>query len=226
MHKLKKLEYLNLAVNNIERIENLEGLESLNKLDLTLNFVGELTSVETLRGNYNLRELYLTGNPCTDYAGYRDYVICALPQLESLDGVEITRTDRLKASKDFRANRARIVQLELKHRIDRDEQKFRVEESLREQEESVKDLDEEQRATQFWQQKSEHCPETRNMMAKYAKKGRERPEVGVGNGEKVPQRTLKLFAECGRPYSLNEAKIKFEFLDEDDRYELNLHIYK
>ncbi|XP_039443248.1 protein tilB [Culex pipiens pallens] len=226
VHKLKKLEYLNLAVNNIERIENLEGLESLNKLDLTLNFVGELTSVETLRGNYNLRELYLTGNPCTDYAGYRDYVICALPQLESLDGVEITRTDRLKASKDFRVNRARIVQLELKHRIDRDEQKVRVEESLREQEESVKDLDEEQRATQFWQQKSEHCPETRNMMAKYAKKGRERPEVGVGNGEKVPQRTLKLFAECGRPYSLNEAKIKFEFLDEDDRYELNLHIYK
>ncbi|KAL9707156.1 hypothetical protein quinque_010674 [Culex quinquefasciatus] len=226
VHKLKKLEYLNLAVNNIERIENLEGLESLNKLDLTLNFVGELTSVETLRGNYNLRELYLTGNPCTDYVGYRDYVTCALPQLESLDGVEITRTDRLKASKDFRANRARIVQLELKHRIDRDEQKVRVEESLREQEESVKDLDEEQRATQFWQQKSEHCPETRIMMAKYAKKGRERPEVGVGNGEKVPQRTLKLFAECGRPYSLNEAKIKFEFLDENDRYELNLHIYK
>uniref|UniRef100_A0A8D8FAL9 Protein tilB n=2 Tax=Culex pipiens TaxID=7175 RepID=A0A8D8FAL9_CULPI len=64
------------------------------------------------------------------------------------------------------------------------------------------------------------------MMAKYAKKGRERPGVGVGDGEKVPQRTLKLFADCGRPYSLNEAKIKFEFLDEDDRYELNLHIYK
>ena len=47
--RLKSLEYLNLAMNNIERIENLEGLESLQKLDLTLNFIGELTSVEKLR---------------------------------------------------------------------------------------------------------------------------------------------------------------------------------
>ncbi len=46
---MKSLEYLNIAMNNIERIENLEGLESLQKLDLTLNFIGELTSVEKLR---------------------------------------------------------------------------------------------------------------------------------------------------------------------------------
>jgi Leucine-rich repeat (LRR) protein len=46
---LKALEYLNIAMNNIERIENLEGLESLEKLDLTLNFIGELTTVESLR---------------------------------------------------------------------------------------------------------------------------------------------------------------------------------
>lgn len=65
MHKLKKLEYLNLAINNIEKIENLEKLESLQKLDLTLNFIGELTGVETLQENYNLENLILTGNPCT-----------------------------------------------------------------------------------------------------------------------------------------------------------------
>lgn len=63
--KLKKLEYLNLAINNVEKIENLEGCESLQKLDLTLNFVGDLTSVETLKGNVQLREFFLTGNPCT-----------------------------------------------------------------------------------------------------------------------------------------------------------------
>lgn len=65
LNKLKSLEYLNLAINNIERIENLEGLESLQKLDLTLNFIGILTSVESLQNNYNLEILYLTGNPCT-----------------------------------------------------------------------------------------------------------------------------------------------------------------
>ena len=43
------LEYLNLAMNNIERVENTEPLEKLEKLDLTLNFVGEITSIELLK---------------------------------------------------------------------------------------------------------------------------------------------------------------------------------
>lgn len=55
--RLKKLEYLNLALNNIERIENLEGCESLQKLDLTVNFIGELTSVQTLKSNIHLETL-------------------------------------------------------------------------------------------------------------------------------------------------------------------------
>jgi Leucine-rich repeat (LRR) protein len=55
--RLKKLEYLNLALNNIERIENLEGCESLQKLDLTVNFVGELTSVQSLKNNIHLQSL-------------------------------------------------------------------------------------------------------------------------------------------------------------------------
>lgn len=33
------------------------GCESLQKLDLTVNFIGALTSIETLKDNYNLREL-------------------------------------------------------------------------------------------------------------------------------------------------------------------------
>jgi len=49
------LEYLNLAMNNVERIENLECCESLQRLDLTLNFVGVLTDVEKLRLNPELR---------------------------------------------------------------------------------------------------------------------------------------------------------------------------
>jgi protein TilB len=55
--RLKKLEYLNLALNNIERLENLEGCESLQKLDLTVNFVGELTSVQSLKNNIHLQSL-------------------------------------------------------------------------------------------------------------------------------------------------------------------------
>lgn len=65
LNKLKELQYLNLALNNIEKIENLERCESLDKLDFTLNFIGELTSITNLMDNYNLRMLYMTGNPCT-----------------------------------------------------------------------------------------------------------------------------------------------------------------
>lgn len=126
--KLKHLEYLNLAINNVEKIENLEELESLQKLDLTLNFIGVLTSVESLKENYNLKHLTLTGNPCTDFEGYRDYVIVTLPQLESLDGIEIKRSDKIMANKNFAEKRAKIVQLETEYCIRRDEQKIRVNE--------------------------------------------------------------------------------------------------
>lgn len=39
-------------------------------------------------------------------------------------------------------------------------------------------------------------------------------------------KSLKLFAPCGRPYSLNKPKLNFNILDEPDRYELDLHVYK
>lgn len=48
-----------------------------------------------------MRELYLTGNPCTDYEGYRDYVIATLPRLQKLDGVEIEKSERIKAVQNY-----------------------------------------------------------------------------------------------------------------------------
>ncbi|XP_058056362.1 protein tilB [Anopheles bellator] len=227
LHRLKRLEYLNVAINNIERIENLSGLESLRKLDLTLNFIGELTSVESLRENYNLRELFLTGNPCTDYPGYRTYVVTVLPQIEHLDGQEVTRGERLKAAKEFPGLRERIVQLEAQNRIERDEQRVRVGRELASNEDDAGNDDDEQRkVTDFWQQKSEHCPETRIQMAKYSRRAaKDRPTSGDLELKKPP-RTRKLFADCGRPYSLNEPRLGFEFRDEPDRYELNVHLYR
>nr|XP_033789506.1 protein tilB homolog isoform X4 [Geotrypetes seraphini] len=81
--KLKQLEYLNLALNNIERIENLEGCEALQKLDLTMNFVGELSNIRVLQHNLHLEELFLVGNPCTEFEGYRQFVLATLPQLKA-----------------------------------------------------------------------------------------------------------------------------------------------
>lgn len=35
-----------------------------------------------------------------------------------------------------------------------------------------------------------------------------------------------MFADCGRPYNVNQAKIEFQLVDEPDRYELILFVYK
>lgn len=144
LFKLKNLEYLNLALNNIEKIENLEQLESLKKLDLTLNFIGQLSSVENLKNNYNLNELILTGNPCTDFDAYRDYVVGVLPQLLTLDGTAITRSDQILATRNMTVNRRKIVQLEIEHSVTRDEQKIRVQNARNIEAQENAGLDEEE----------------------------------------------------------------------------------
>lgn len=98
--KLKELEYLNLALNNIPKVEGIEGCESLKKLDLTVNFV-DIESLEesvyNMKANIALEDLYLTGNPCEDWKGFRAYTVAHLPQLKQLDGKLILPYERIQA---------------------------------------------------------------------------------------------------------------------------------
>ncbi|KAK2953154.1 putative tilB protein [Blattamonas nauphoetae] len=109
LNRLHQLRYLNLTLNLITRIENLGSCEDLNKLDLTCNFIVELTTVESLSHLHHFQILYLTGNPCTTYTDYRDYVISVLPHLQELDGEEVTKTERLKAESNKDRLRSSIV---------------------------------------------------------------------------------------------------------------------
>ncbi|GAX78534.1 hypothetical protein CEUSTIGMA_g5974.t1 [Chlamydomonas eustigma] len=113
LHKLKALQYLNLAVNNITKIQNLQKCESLEKLDLTINFVPKsgLLTVDSLVHNEHLKELYLLGNPCADWHGYRPYVIAKLPQLKKLDGQAIKPSERIAALQE-------VVQLDEQLRVE------------------------------------------------------------------------------------------------------------
>lgn len=128
LRPMRSLEYLNLALNNVSVIEGVSHCEFLHKLDLTLNFIDVDAleeSIDNLRHNRSLRELYLMGNPCAacddggalkagpsaDYvvpadkaqkrpagwAGCRMYVVARLPQLRVLDGKEISRSERIVA---------------------------------------------------------------------------------------------------------------------------------
>lgn len=99
-NKLVELEYINMAVNSVSKIEGLKRCESLNKLDLTLNFIDVedlQESCENMDWCPNMAELYLTGNPCTDWKNYRQYVIGKVDTLLRLDGTDITKSERLAA---------------------------------------------------------------------------------------------------------------------------------
>lgn len=111
LKKLKKLRYLNLALNNIKVVQGLRSCESLQKLDLTVNFVGAESleeSVNNLRRNVQLRTLFLSGNPCCEFKGYRSFVVASLPQLEKLDGKAITKSERIVARQDLERVRAAL----------------------------------------------------------------------------------------------------------------------
>jgi len=81
--------------------------EFLHKLDLTVNFIdlGELeSSVDHLVSRERLKDLYMMGNPCqANWDGFTNYVIAKLPQLQTLDGTEITRSMQIIASQKLPA---------------------------------------------------------------------------------------------------------------------------
>lgn len=52
---------------------------------------------------------YLTGNPCTDYDGYRDFVIGTLPHIDVLDGKEVTYYDKLVAKQLLSNVKCKII---------------------------------------------------------------------------------------------------------------------
>ncbi|XP_006155586.1 protein tilB homolog isoform X2 [Tupaia chinensis] len=131
--KLKKLEYLNLALNNIEKIENLEGCEQLTKLDLTVNFIGELSSVETLKHNIHLKELFLMGNPCADFDGYRQFVVATLQQLRWLDGKEIERSERIQALQNYPVVEQEVREQEKAYCLQRAKDKDEAQRKLQEE---------------------------------------------------------------------------------------------
>lgn len=220
--RLKKLQYLNLALNNIKRIENLEGCESLQKLDLTVNFVGEITSVESLSKNQFLEDLYLTGNPCVNYEGYREFVIATLPQLQRLDGKDIEKSERIKACQVYEAIRPKILQQQNEY-----EQKLEKEEeedcdAIIDAETDDKNDDE-----NFWNQKCDYTPESRREMHEKMRENREK-KTETKFGKPEIKRQKRYFNNAGDPMNVNEGKIDFVMTENDDdsAFILDVSCYK
>lgn len=87
--KLKALEYLNIAMNNVWSLNGLQRCESLCKLDLTLNNLTDahalIEATEVLQHTQALKELFLMGNTCQQqFSAWRTLVVGRLPQLRRL----------------------------------------------------------------------------------------------------------------------------------------------
>ncbi|KAL5016591.1 hypothetical protein ScPMuIL_006180 [Solemya velum] len=251
--RLKKVEYINLALNNIERIENLEGCESLKKLDMTVNFVGELTSIENLKGLYHFRELYLTGNPCTEFEGYKPYVLATLQQLKSLDGREIEKSERILATQDYGVLRARIIQQQEEYKKKREREKKETESQEEKKNEKKPGFDgrwytdinasdtqkPKDGETGGGDEKTLTIEEEAEKEKEYwAQKAAWTPETRIEmhkhmeeqkNKDKKSDKEEKkkpraMFTADGRPYNINEPKLDFSLTDNEDINALVLDI--
>ncbi|XP_027032608.2 dynein axonemal assembly factor 11 isoform X1 [Tachysurus fulvidraco] len=243
--RLKKLEYLNLTLNNIELIENLEGCEVLQKLDLTLNFIGQLSSVMSLKQNVHLRELFLEGNPCTDFKGYRQYVLACLPQLQRIDSTEIGRAERILALQNFDDLKKSILEQEAEYVKMREKQKR---EGVKEpssnsphdnhltsncpqiSENWNQDLDlpnqnsnPEDKDKDFWNKPCDFTPESR--LEAY-EKIRSYEIVREPKRENKPPRTL--ITSDGRVLNVNEPKLDYTLKEDEENncLLLDLHVYR
>jgi hypothetical protein len=125
---LKELVYLNMALNNVEKVEGLQNCECLAKLDLTVNFVDVddlKSSMEHLASSCDrLTELYMMGNPCqANWPGFESYAIAKLPQLKTLDGKEITRSMQITARQKLPALEAELQVLAAQMRAEKEDKR-------------------------------------------------------------------------------------------------------
>ncbi|XP_074413278.1 dynein axonemal assembly factor 11 isoform X2 [Zonotrichia albicollis] len=134
----RDLKILYLQNNLIPKI----GCEELKKLDLTANFIGELSSIESLKCNIHLKELFLMGNPCTEFEGYRQFVVATLQKLKYLDSKEIERSERIKALQDYPEVQWKIREQEAAYLLKRAREKEEAQRRMQEKkDEKQKQMD-------------------------------------------------------------------------------------
>ncbi|KAK4299619.1 hypothetical protein Pmani_028120 [Petrolisthes manimaculis] len=233
--RLRGLEYLNLALNNLESVSGLERCEALQKLDLTANFITHLTSLLTLQDLPNLTQLYMTGNPCTDYRGYRTWVLCNLWVLSELDGVKVTRGERLRALQDLTSAHTTVNkdQQEALERRAREKMKQQQQQQQQEGNDEVKDSDNDSdNEEKWWDGTSEHTPESRIATHRHIAARRHRHQQARehthNNTNKKKENTPRLFTTDGRPMNVNSANLQFKFTEDEQEntFVLDVNTYK
>ncbi|KAG3199791.1 hypothetical protein PC128_g5069 [Phytophthora cactorum] len=94
---LPDLRLLRLRANALESLRPLIGCKDLQTLDGGANRVVLVSELRFLEPLTQLRHLSLDGNPLANSPTYRREVLAMLPQLQTLDGQDITAAERLYA---------------------------------------------------------------------------------------------------------------------------------
>ncbi|KAG6616466.1 putative leucine rich repeat protein [Phytophthora cinnamomi] len=94
---LPALRLLRLRGNALESLRPLAVCARLQTLDAGANRLALLSELRFLQPLAQLRHLALDGNPLAASAAYRREVLAMLPQLQTLDGKEVTAAERLYA---------------------------------------------------------------------------------------------------------------------------------
>ncbi|XP_076063602.1 touch insensitive larva B [Oratosquilla oratoria] len=235
--RLRELEYLNVALNNLESLGDLGRCEALRKVDLTANFVTNLTSLASLQDLPNLEEVYLTGNPCTDYEGYREWLVCALPQITTLDGNRITKAERLRALQRMDAvsravHRDQKAAIENRRRQKENYEQEALMENFEKEKKTDDNDDDDDDDDKFWHENSVHSPEERVFMQREMDRRRQKAERKSSNKSEElfnPQRKPpRLFSRDGRPLNVNQARVEFDLKEDLElgAFVLEVHTYR
>ena len=107
---MPKLEYLSLSSNNISSLSALSDCIYLREIYLRNNNISSFEELNHLRHLFNLKVLWLEGNPICDDDFYRKKVLNILPQIISLDNKRrILKRERanVKVRKKKKKKRAR-----------------------------------------------------------------------------------------------------------------------
>ncbi|XP_077979338.1 uncharacterized protein LOC144434696 [Glandiceps talaboti] len=94
LESLHHLRFLTLTGNQIKKVENLTILTELKFLDLSENKIEDFDPSELPK---QLLILNMKNNPCTWLPGYRAKCLQALPKLQQLDNINITKYERRDA---------------------------------------------------------------------------------------------------------------------------------
>uniref|UniRef100_A0A2K6GT11 Leucine-rich repeat-containing protein 6 n=1 Tax=Propithecus coquereli TaxID=379532 RepID=A0A2K6GT11_PROCO len=206
--RLKKLEYLNLALNNIEKIENLEEIERSERIQALQNYpvieqqVREQENAYCLKrakdkeeAQRKLREEHededkrQRNNPGFDGRWYTDINATLPSSLESKDHLQVPE--------------------------------------IQEEEHNKKKLDESEDDLEFWNKPSLFTPESRLETLRHMEKQRKKQEKLSDRKKKVkPPRTL--ITEDGKALNVNEPKLEFSLKDDEKRNQiiLDLAVYR